>query len=61
MNKFKLMFSLFDNKLPKDIIYHISKFLMKNDIVITKYKYFKSRYKSNVYYFKYNTSHNYLR
>ena len=49
------MFALFRDLLPKELIHHICKYLLRNDIRRIKYKYFKSRYKSKVYFFKYNT------
>lgn len=55
MNKYKIMFRLFQHLLPKDIIHHISKYLLRDDIKRIKYKYFKTRHKSKVYFFKYNT------
>ena len=61
MNKYKIMFSLFEDKLPKDITHHITKYLTRYDIRKKEYKFFKSRYKSKVYFIKYNTHRNIYR
>ncbi len=48
----KILFSLFNKLLPKDLIYIISKFLGKKGIKKIKYKHTKIRHKHKVFYIK---------
>lgn len=55
----KLLFSLFNNILPKDLIYYLSKFIGRKGIKKIKFKHTKVRHKHKVFYIKQKIMDNY--
>lgn len=55
----KLLFSLFNKILPKDLIFYLSKFVGKKGIKKIKFKHTKVRHKHKVFYIKQKILDNY--